>query len=393
MDFKKFRKDKGLTQAQAGALIGMSHSFWGELEAGKLSDKQTTAYDRVLKYIDHPEIDAPVNAGRMAQIAKYKIKTADAGEMIGSCYSTWKNLATGNNKMSVRYTRLINALMIELDQQNQAVQDEEVDTPTQVVLVPSFDRSAVRTDIDESNMIWFCLSDVCKQVDHTNPSKAIDMIGTKGVTKRYTPTYGGTQEMLFINEGALYKFLVRCQLPKAEAFTDWVTNEVLPSIRKTGSYSVQQAQPTQAAMPAWVEVLLQQMGGGLIKVQQDLAQLEAKIESRLENLPASTMSAEEAAKATLDALAALNAKKAELHDLVISIVNAAKALPSDDPEGSYYSRYANTWRVVHRHARPVVSSKSDYTTIDQIQHAINGGQLILARLGGCTQLAIDLGAA
>lgn len=394
MDFKKFRKDKGLTQAQAGSLIGMSHSFWGELETGKLSDKQTTAYARVLKYIDHPEIDDEVHMDLVSMdlISNYGIKAAKAGEMIGSCYSTWKNLETGHNKMSVRYTRLINALLIELAQQSQAVQTEEVAPPAQVALVPSFDRSAVRTDIDENNMIWFCFADVCKQVDHTNPSKAIETIGGKGITKRYAPTYGGTQEMLFINEGALYKFLVRCQLPKAEAFTDWVTNEVLPSIRQSGSYSVNQAQSNHG-IPSWAETLLQHMGGTLIKVQQDLVQLEARIESRLENLPTQTLSADEAAQATLEALAALNAKKAELHNLVISIVNAAKALPADDPEGQYYSKYSNAWRTVHRHARPQVSAKSDYTTIDQIQHAIDGGLLILARLGGSTQLVFDLGAA
>jgi len=102
------------------------------------------------------------------------------------------------------------------------------------------------------------------------------------------------------------------------------------------------------------------------------------------------MSADEAAKATLDALAALNAKKTELHDLVIAIVNAAKALPGDDPEAQYYSKYANAWNVVHRYARPQVSRKDDYTSIEQIQHAIDGAKLILARLGGSTQLAFDL---
>ncbi len=395
MDFKKFRKDKGLTQAQAGSLIGMSHSFWGELEAGKLTDKQTTAYARVLKYIDHPEIDAPVNAGRMAQIAKHKIKTADAGEMIGSCYSTWKNLATGNNKMSVRYTRLINALLIELDQQNKTVQVNEINEAALTVVQDQPIFTMVRTETDPDNVTWFCLADICNQVDYSNPTKATELISQSALTKRKTiDTYGRVQEAIFVTESGMYQFLIRCHLPKAEAFSDWVTETVLPTIRKTGSYQVHQQQPEPAISLADFARLI---GMKNAQMEQEftakIEQLEAKIESRLESLPAQGMSADEAAQVTLQAIAALAEKKTELHDLVISIVNAAKALPSDDPEGSYYSKYANTWRVVHRHARPVVSSKSDYTTIDQIQHAINGAQLILARLGGCTQLAIDLGAA
>ena len=51
---------------------------------------------------------------------------------------------------------------------------------------------------------------------------------------------GGTQEMTVINESGLYSLILSSKLPKAKKFKRWVTSEVLPSIRKTGSYSVQQ---------------------------------------------------------------------------------------------------------------------------------------------------------
>lgn len=51
---------------------------------------------------------------------------------------------------------------------------------------------------------------------------------------------GGTQEMTVINESGLYSLILSSKLPKAKKFKHWVTSEVLPSIRKTGSYSIQQ---------------------------------------------------------------------------------------------------------------------------------------------------------
>ena len=51
---------------------------------------------------------------------------------------------------------------------------------------------------------------------------------------------GGTQEMTVINESGLYSLILSSKLPKAKGFKHWVTSEVLPSIRKTGSYYIQQ---------------------------------------------------------------------------------------------------------------------------------------------------------
>ena len=51
---------------------------------------------------------------------------------------------------------------------------------------------------------------------------------------------GGTQEMTIINESGLYSLILSSKLPKAKEFKRWVTSEVIPSIRKTGSYSIQQ---------------------------------------------------------------------------------------------------------------------------------------------------------
>lgn len=92
----------------------------------------------------------------------------------------------------------------------------------------------VRT-LEENGEILFCGSDVAKALGYTNPSKALSD-HCRGVTKRYTPTTSGKQEMSFIPESDLYRLVFSSRLPTAEKFTDWVTKEILPSIRRHGAY-------------------------------------------------------------------------------------------------------------------------------------------------------------
>lgn len=89
--------------------------------------------------------------------------------------------------------------------------------------------------LEEDGEILFCGSDVAKTLGYTNPSKALSD-HCRGVTKRYTPTTSGKQEMSFIPESDLYRLVFSSKLPTAEKFTDWVTKEILPSIRRHGAY-------------------------------------------------------------------------------------------------------------------------------------------------------------
>lgn len=84
----------------------------------------------------------------------------------------------------------------------------------------------------------FCLSDVCKvlELQTQNVKRRLD---EKGVYSINTPTNGGEQQMLFINEKNLYKVIMRSDKPQAEPFQDWVCGEVLPSIRKHGMYATE----------------------------------------------------------------------------------------------------------------------------------------------------------
>lgn len=102
----------------------------------------------------------------------------------------------------------------------------------------NFHNSPVRTITDPKGEIWFCGTDVCNILCYQNSRKALqDHCKEAGVTKRYTPTTSGNQEITFINEPNLYRLIIKSRKPEAERFEAWVFEEVLPQIRKTGSYS------------------------------------------------------------------------------------------------------------------------------------------------------------
>lgn len=96
---------------------------------------------------------------------------------------------------------------------------------------------SVRT-IYEDEDVLFCASDVAKALKYTNPRKAVGD-HCRCVTKRYIPhpqSPGKEIEVSFIFEPDLYRLIFSSKLPDAEKFTDWVTKEILPSIRKHGAY-------------------------------------------------------------------------------------------------------------------------------------------------------------
>lgn len=92
---------------------------------------------------------------------------------------------------------------------------------------------------------WFCLKDVCSILSVSVASPARFQMDAKGVTKNVTPTLRGYQQLTFVNEPNLYRVIFRSNKPDARQFQDWVFNDVLPAIRKTGSYSLAAAAPAR----------------------------------------------------------------------------------------------------------------------------------------------------
>jgi prophage antirepressor-like protein len=103
----------------------------------------------------------------------------------------------------------------------------------------------VRTSII-NNEPYFNLNDVCRVLDIRNPSDAKSRLRKDGVGTTEVGVVTGKKadgsdaiqyvKMNFINESNLYKLIFQSRKPEAERFADWVTSEVLPTIRKHGAY-------------------------------------------------------------------------------------------------------------------------------------------------------------
>lgn len=93
----------------------------------------------------------------------------------------------------------------------------------------------IRT-ITKDNEPMFCLADVCKALEISNVGNVKQRLSGKGIHTADTLTKGGMQKMTFISEANLYKTIFQSRKESAERFTEWVTSEVLPSIRKNGGY-------------------------------------------------------------------------------------------------------------------------------------------------------------
>ena len=109
-----------------------------------------------------------------------------------------------------------------------------------------FDGNSVRV-INRGGMPWFVAKDLCLILDIRNVSDALSRLDDdeKGIAS--TDTLGGKQDMTIVSESGMYALVLSSRKPEAKPFRKWVTSEVLPSIRKTGSYSY------RGKTPGWIE--------------------------------------------------------------------------------------------------------------------------------------------
>ena len=119
---------------------------------------------------------------------------------------------------------------------------------------------------------WFCLADICRPLG----LKACHVRGRlkdDGIVSTDTvDSAGRANRMLYVNEGNLYRAIFQSKKPEAERFTDWVTEEVLPSIRKTGGYTNK---------PMTVAENLAAQAQLLVEQEKRLTRIEQRVETAL----------------------------------------------------------------------------------------------------------------
>lgn len=99
---------------------------------------------------------------------------------------------------------------------------------------------AIRSLVDDNGNPWFVGKDVATALGYMDTVNAlkvhVDLENRKEWWRIITPS--GDQEMNIINEAGLYSLMLYSKLPSVNEFKSWVTSEVLPTLRKTGSYTV-----------------------------------------------------------------------------------------------------------------------------------------------------------
>ena len=129
------------------------------------------------------------------------------------------------------------------------------------------------------NEPMFCLSDVCRALEIANVGNVKQRLSEKGIRTVDTLTKGGNQKLLYINEANLYKTIFQSRKESAQRFTDWVTDEVLPSIRKHGAYMTEQVIEKALTSPDFLIQLATQL-----KEEQEkrkLAESEVKMKNQI----------------------------------------------------------------------------------------------------------------
>ncbi len=136
-----------------------------------------------------------------------------------------------------------------------------------------FEKAEVRL-IEDNGEILFVGADVCKVLGFKNPNKAMTD-HCKGITKRYPlSTAGGTQDVRVLNEPDVLRLITHSKLQKAQRFEKWVFEDVLPSIRRTGSYSIQPAQPPLLTTDAQFEDVMKRMQDEIDMKMNNLKKME-----------------------------------------------------------------------------------------------------------------------
>ena len=126
--------------------------------------------------------------------------------------------------------------------------------------------------IEKDNEPWFVAKDVAGALGYVDTINAVKQ-HCKGVVKYHLRSGGQIRQMSIIPEADLYRLILRSKLPSAEKFQDWVTEEVLPAIRKTGSYNLPDFNNPAEAARAWADMYEKR-----IAAEQKVIEMQPKAE-------------------------------------------------------------------------------------------------------------------
>ena len=164
--------------------------------------------------------------------------------------------------------------------------------------VYAFEGAEVRVLVDDRGEPWFAAPDLARVLGFAQAKDAIRGLDDDERGRQIVPTPGGPQEITTISEPGLYSLILRSRVDGAKRFKRWVTHEVLPSIRKTGSYG---APDPMAALadPAALRGLLLSYSEKVLALEAKVAEVTPKAEAldRIATKAEGSMCVTDAAKA------------------------------------------------------------------------------------------------
>jgi len=146
-----------------------------------------------------------------------------------------------------------------------------------------FEGRQLRHRKDLNGDTWFVAKDVCEILDIANHKDAMKNVDDRGKVVDSIDSLGGLQSTWLVNKSGLYDILMQSRKPIAKRFKTFINYEVMPSLEKTGSYSMHERTPAQqllaqAQYMVDVEQQAQQALKAVAKVEKEQAQISTKVD-------------------------------------------------------------------------------------------------------------------
>jgi prophage antirepressor-like protein/mRNA-degrading endonuclease toxin of MazEF toxin-antitoxin module len=168
--------------------------------------------------------------------------------------------------------RLDEALKASFD-----LKSQEGKEMNEIQKVFNYQGNQVRTVLKDGES-WFVAKDVCDILELTDGRKSIELLDDD--ERNIIPvmdSMGRMQDSYVVNEPGLYSLVLKSRKPEAKAFKRWITHDVIPQIRRTGSYSVQPLSQLEILKQS-VDLLLEQQKE-IAAVKENLTTVNHRIDS------------------------------------------------------------------------------------------------------------------
>lgn len=206
-----------------------------------------------------------------------------------------------------------------------------------------FGNSPVRIVEDEHGQPWWVAKDVCEILGIKNPSQAMNQLDDD---ERMIQNIGysgvGNPNVNVISESGIYSLILRSNKPQAKPFRKWVTSEVLPTIRRTGSYTHPAAQIADPAQASLVLTLTENTS----KMFELMAKTLERFDARLDRLEQTETAAPR--QLPLPRLGKLQANG--VADILAFVTAACRIIPDGTVDKAlFYQRYRNWCLRTNKH--------------------------------------------